>query len=74
MALGEKAGADKNAISGPIADLKFKQWVVNSTGDWSKSGFQGTPAVTVNGEKIKFKSADDLLNNVETAIQDALAK
>jgi protein-disulfide isomerase len=74
IALAVKAGADKNAISGPIADLKFKQWVVNSTGNWSKSGFQGTPSVTVNGETIKFKSADDLLNNVETAIQDALAK
>ncbi len=72
--LAVKAGADKNAISGPIADLKFKQWVVNSTGDWSDRGFTGTPTVTVNGKNIKYNSAEDLLSNTETAIQDALAK
>ncbi len=72
--LAVEAGADKGAIEGPISDLKFEQWVVNSTEAWSKRGFTGTPTVTVNDEKVDFKSAEDLLSNTEQAIQDALAK
>ncbi len=68
------AGAEKDAIEGPIADLKFEQWVVNSTDEWSRRGFKGTPTVTVNDEKIDFNSAEELLANTEQAIQEALAK
>ncbi len=72
--LAVAAGADKAAISGPIGDLAFKQWVVNSTDQWSKRGYRGTPTVTVNGNKIDFNSAEDLLSNTEAAIKEALAK
>ncbi|GAB2748944.1 DsbA family protein [Nocardioides pakistanensis] len=68
-----EAGADREAIEGPIADLKFEQWVVNSTNAWSEAGHTGTPTVTVDGEKIEFTSAEDLLSNTEKAIEDALA-
>lgn len=68
-----EAGADREAIEGPIADLKFEQWVVNATSEWSERGFTGTPAVAVNGEKVEFTDAEDLLANTEKAIADALA-
>lgn len=74
VALAVKAGADEQAIKGPIADLAFEQWVVNATDDWSNKGFTGTPTVTVDDKKIDFTSAQDLLANTEQAIQDALAK
>jgi protein-disulfide isomerase len=74
VALAVKAGADEQAVKGPIADLKFKQWVVNATDNWSRKGFRGTPTVTVDGKKVSFTSAEDLLTNTEKAIQDALAK
>lgn len=74
IALAVQAGAKKDAVAGPIGDLKFKKWVVNSTGDWSGRGFTGTPSVTVNGKKIAFNSAEELLSNTEAAIKDALAK
>lgn len=72
--LAVKAGADEQAITGPIQDLKFEQWVVNSTNEWSKRGFTGTPTVTVNGEQIEFKSAEDLLARTEKAVDQALAQ
>ena len=68
-----EAGADKDAITGPIADLKFEPWVEDATEAWSKAGFTGTPTVTVNDEKVDFTSAEDLLANTEKAIADALA-
>jgi protein-disulfide isomerase len=72
--LAVKAGADQQAIKGPIADLKFRQWVVNATNDWSSKGFTGTPTVTVNDKKVDFTSAQDLLANTEAAIQQAITK
>jgi protein-disulfide isomerase len=72
--LAVQAGAEEDAIAGPIADLAFEQWVVNSTGEWSDRGFTGTPTVTVNGKKIDFQSAEDLLAKTETAIKEELGK
>jgi len=45
-----QAGADKAAVSQPILDNKFHQWVVNATGQMSKDGVTGTPTVLVNGK------------------------
>jgi protein-disulfide isomerase len=69
-----EAGADEDAITGPIADLKFEPWVEDATEAWSKAGFTGTPTVTVNDEKVDFTSAEDLLANTEKAIADALGE
>ncbi len=68
------AGADEDAITGPIADLKFEPWVEDATEAWSKAGYTGTPTVTVNDEKVDFTSAEDLLANTEKAIADALGE
>lgn len=70
--LAVEAGADEEAITGPIEDLSFEQYVVNATGEWSDRGFTGTPAVAVNGEKVEFTDAENLLANTEKAIADAL--
>ena len=69
-----EAGADEDAIAGPIADLKFEPWVEDATEAWSKAGHTGTPTVTVNDEKVDFTSAEDLLANTEKAIADALGE
>lgn len=70
--LAVEAGADEDAISGPIADLKFEPWIEDATEEWSKRGHKGTPAVEVNGETIDFTDADNLLANTEKAIAEAL--
>lgn len=72
--LAVEAGAEEGQIAGPIEDLAFEQWVVNSTGAWSDRGFTGTPTVTVDGEKVEFSSAEELLANTEKAIDEALAE
>lgn len=72
--LAVEAGAARDAIEGPIADLAFEQWVVNSTGEWSDRGFTGTPTVTVDGEQIEFTDAQELLDKTEAAIEEALGE
>ena len=72
--MAAEAGADEDAITGPIADLKFEPWVEDATEAWSKAGYTGTPTVTVNDEKVDFTSAEDLLANTEKAIADALGE
>ncbi len=72
--LAVAAGADEQAIRGPIEDLKFEQFVVNSTNEWSERGFTGTPAVAVDGKKVEFTDAQNLLANTEKAIEAALAQ
>lgn len=71
--LAVEAGAEEDAIRGPIEDLAFEQYVINATSEWSERGFTGTPAVAVNGEKVEFTDAENLLANTEKAIADALA-
>lgn len=68
------AGASEDDIRGPIEGLKFEPWVENATEEWSKRGFTGTPAVAVNGEKVEFTDAQNLLENTEKAIADALGE
>ena len=68
-----EAGASEDEVKGPIEDLKFAQWVENATGAWSKAGFTSTPTVTVDGEKVEFETAAELLTKTEAAIDAALA-
>ena len=69
-----EAGAQEADVAGPIESRKFEQWVVNSTGEWSDRGHNGTPTVTVDGETVEFESAEDLLANTRSAIESALAE
>lgn len=72
--LAVEAGADEDAITGPIENLKFEPWVEDATEAWSKAGYTGTPTVTVNDEKVDYTSAEDLLVNTEKAIAEALGE
>ena len=72
--LAVEAGADEARVAGPIADLRFEQWVVNATDAWSRRGFRSTPTVTVDGEAVDFTTAEDLLSNTQAAIAEALAR
>ncbi len=66
------AGASENAVSGPIRDLQFEQWVLNATDDASQDDVNSTPTVMVDGEVIEFETIDELLANTEAAIQEGL--
>ena len=48
--LAVKAGADESQIRKPIEDLKYEQWIKNSTDDFSKQGFSSTPTGVVDGK------------------------
>jgi protein-disulfide isomerase len=45
-----QAGADEDAVRGPIEDEKFAQWVVNATDQMSREGVTGTPTVLIDGK------------------------
>jgi len=52
-----QAGADEQAVRGPIEDNKYHQWVVNATDQMSKDGVNGTPTVLVDGKATDSPAA-----------------
>jgi protein-disulfide isomerase len=48
--LAVQAGADKTAITAPIENNVYHQWVLNATDQMSKDGINGTPTVFINGK------------------------
>lgn len=47
------AGADESAVTGPIEDKMYEQWIKNATEAMSTNGVQGTPTVFVNGQRVE---------------------
>jgi protein-disulfide isomerase len=45
-----QAGADRQAITGPVQDNVYAQWVLNATDQMSRDGVNGTPTVYINGQ------------------------
>ena len=72
IAYAVEAGASEDAVSGPIRDVKFEQWVLNATDASSQEGVSSTPTVMVDGEVIEFETIEELLANTEAAIQEGL--
>ena len=72
IAYAVEAGASEDAVSGPIRDRRFEQWVVNATDASSQEGVSSTPTVMVDGEVIEFETIDELLANTEAAIEEGL--
>lgn len=62
-----QAGAAEDAITAPINDKIYEQWIVNATDAMSKNGVTGTPTGFVNGEKVEG-STQDLIDAVLAAI------
>jgi len=67
-----EAGADRAAVQGPIENRKFEQWVENASDDANQRGVMSTPTVLVDGETVEFKSTDELLVNLRSAVAAAL--
>lgn len=72
IALAVEAGASKDAVSAPIRDRKFEQWVLNATDDASQDDVSSTPTVMVDGKVMEFQTIDELLANTEAAIREGL--
>lgn len=64
--LAVKAGADESKIKGPIDDLKYEQWIKNSTDDFSKQGFSSTPTAVIGGKTLV--GAPDILQAIKAAV------
>ncbi len=45
-----EAGADEDAVRGPIEDKVYEQWVANATDQMSKDGVNGTPGVFIDDQ------------------------
>ncbi len=58
----------RTAITGPINDKIYEQWIVNATDAMSKNGVTGTPTGIINGEVVEG-SVQDLVDAVLAAIQ-----
>jgi protein-disulfide isomerase len=74
VALAVEAGADEDAVDGPIRSVRFEGWVKNATDAASKDGVNSTPTVQVDGETVDFETIDDLLSGTESAIEANLAE
>ena len=61
------AGADEDAVTGPIQDKVYEQWIKNATDAMSTNGVQGTPTVFIDGERIQG-SPQDAANAVLAAV------
>ncbi len=72
--LAVQAGADEEAVRGPIEDLKFEQWVKNATDQSSKDGVTGTPTIRVDGKTIDYQTIPELLTKVDEAVQAGAAQ
>lgn len=49
IAYAVQAGADEKAVTGPIQDDLYHQWVLNTADRMSKDGVNGTPTVYIDG-------------------------
>ena len=67
--LAVKAGADRAAVTTPIADLKYAQWVKNGTDAASRAGVNGTPTVKVDGTALPQQAIPDLVADLESTIK-----
>jgi protein-disulfide isomerase len=64
--LAVKAGAEESRVKGPIQDLKYEQWVKNSTDDFSRKGFSSTPTGVIGGQTLV--GAGDILSALQAAV------
>jgi protein-disulfide isomerase len=64
--LAVQAGADESKIKGPIDDLKYEQWIKNSTDDFSRSGYSSTPTGVIGGQTLV--GAGDILSALKAAV------
>lgn len=61
-------GADRSAITAPINDKVYAQWIVNATDQMSKDGVNGTPTAFIDGKPAGSNPAETV-----QAILDAVS-
>ncbi len=55
-----EAGADEAAISAPIEDKIYEQWITNATDEMSQNGVTGTPTVFIDGERVEGSTQESV--------------
>jgi protein-disulfide isomerase len=67
------AGATEATVRAPIEERAFEGWVVNATDTANKDGIVSTPTVQVDGETLEFTTIDDLMRELQRAVDAAQA-
>ena len=55
------AGAEEDAIRGPIEEKTYAQWIENATDQMSQDGYSSTPTILIDGEESDLQALADLL-------------
>lgn len=55
------AGAEESAVTGPIEDKVYEQWITNATDQMSQDGVNGTPSFRIDGEEAEVGEVVELL-------------
>jgi protein-disulfide isomerase len=69
IAYAVQAGADQRAVTRPIQEKVYAQWVLNANDQMSKDGVNGTPTVFINGQEQDPTNALAAAQAVLTAVQ-----
>jgi protein-disulfide isomerase/uncharacterized membrane protein YphA (DoxX/SURF4 family) len=67
------AGAKADAVSGPIRDRAFSQWVTNATDTASRQGINSTPTVFVDGKLLPPAAIPATVHAMQAAIEKGLS-
>lgn len=62
--LAVTAGAEEDAVRGPIEDLEQQSWVTEATQEAKDAGVQSTPTILVNGKQVEGNTLDELVTNL----------
>ncbi|MDX6358548.1 MAG: hypothetical protein QOH37_1602 [Nocardioidaceae bacterium] len=69
IAYAVQSGASRQAVSGPITDNVYHQWVLNTADRMSKDGVNGTPTVYIDGQEQDPTDAPAAAQAVLTAVR-----
>ncbi|MFW6776037.1 DsbA family protein [Nocardioides sp. CPCC 205120] len=62
------AGADEEAVRGPIEDLAYGDWVAAATDAATDNGVRETPTVRINGEDVDGRTVAELTDATFAAV------
>jgi protein-disulfide isomerase len=69
--LAERSGVSGSAAAGCIDDGTFTDWVAAATEAASRAGFTAVPTVLVDGTEVTFSEAEDPVETLRRAVEDA---
>ncbi|RYU13036.1 DsbA family protein [Nocardioides iriomotensis] len=68
-----ESGAAEATVRAPIEDRAFEGWVVNATDAANKDGVSSTPTVQVDGTTLEYTTTDELVTELQKAVEAAQA-